>query len=114
MTCVVNLPKIELISPVDAVIVDDKSGLTSGEIIIIPVPTADTELTYALPAGVKAFVAKLLVGKLSIRFTGSGDYATRSPGTGYVSGRLSAGASPMTLYFKSSKNSDTMEIETWV
>lgn len=99
---------------VDATITDDRSGLSIGLVYALAMPIADTEYTLALPAEVRAFTAKLLIpGKLSIRFQAAGDYATRSPGSVYISGKTSPDAPALTLYVKSSQTSDTLEVETW-
>lgn len=99
---------------IDTVMTDDRSGLKVGAVIVIPVPTADTQQTYALPSEVRAFTAKMTLGKLSIKFQASGDYATRSPGSAYVSGKISPDAGTTTLYFESTKDADSLEIETWI
>ena len=99
---------------IDTVMTDDRSGLKIGAVFSVPMAVADTEYTLALPSEVRAFTAKLQVpGKLSIRFSNSGDYATRSPGSAYISGKISPDATSLTLYFKSSHPSDTLEVETW-
>lgn len=98
---------------IDTVMTDDRSGLKIGEVFAIPIPLQDVEDTFVLPAEVRAFTAKLVLGKLSIRFSATSDYATRSPGSAYVSGKISPDAPTLTLYFKSSKDDDTLEIETW-
>ena len=98
----------------DTTVTDDRSGLKIGAVFAVSMPTADVEYTLALPAEVRAFTAKLRVpGALSIKFQPTGDYATRAPGTVYVSGKISPDAGSLTLYFKSSKPDDTLEVETW-
>lgn len=98
---------------VDTTLTDDRSGLKIGEVFNVAIPTQDVEQTFALPSEVRAFTAKLQLGKLSLRFQASGGYSTRSPGSAYVSGKISPDASALTLYFKSGSASDVLEIETW-
>ncbi len=85
-------------------------GATAGQVVTIPIPVADTEQSYALPSGVKAFTAKLNQGKLSLGYASGGPYLPVSPGSSTSVPDLGPGAT-ITLYFKSSKPSDVLSLE---
>lgn len=85
-------------------------GATTGQVVVVAIPTADTEQSYALPSGVRSFTAKLEKGKLSIGYATGGPYLPVSPGSSLSAPDLGPGA-VITIYFKSSKPSDVLSLE---
>ena len=55
---------------VDATIIDDRSGKKDPITVNTPMPLNGTEYSYALPLESRGFYAKLILGKLSLRFSG--------------------------------------------
>lgn len=88
----------------------------------ITVPTADTEQSVAIPAGSKGFRAKLRSqnnnppGRLQIAFQAGQSniaYLTVSPGAWYIPPAELDTNAGLTMYFRSSKDQQVLEIESW-
>lgn len=107
-------------SPVDtrvAVTTDPGDSLTTSDsptttsIINLPMPSANTEYSQALPSNIKSLNIKARgTAKLQLAFTvgQSGvEYITIPPGSTYISDNYYAN---LTLYLTSSKNGETAEI----
>lgn len=95
---------------------------TIGQVIIatptlatVTLTTANQEYSYSIPAGSKRFkVQNRETGLVKIYYsTGASDYWTMWPGNCYEIEGL-AKEITTTLYFKSPKASQILEIETWV
>ncbi len=114
--CVKVLPATPavIVGSLSAIITEDRSGLTPSTIFAEPIPTANIEQSYTMPAGTRAFNLRLREnGKLSLRHLMSGDYREIPPGNTYVS-QVYPDPTSITIYFKSSKDADILEIETWI
>jgi hypothetical protein len=98
---------------VDAVITDDRSGKKVGTVVNTAMAVAGQEYTYAIPLEARGFSARLLLGIMSLRFAASGDYRTIYAGGSYDLEKISPDAGAITLYVKSSKPNDTLQVETW-
>ena len=98
---------------VDATIIDDRSGKKDPITVNTPMPLNGTEYSYALPLESRGFYAKLILGKLSLRFSNTADYLEISPGGTYSLEKISPDAAAITLYFKSTKDNDILQVESW-
>lgn len=117
MAKMLESPVVQLTIPsgtsVNAVITDDRSGKKIGKTVNTSIPTMNTEVSYVIPSTARGFSAKLILGILSIRFNLTDDYKIVSAGNTYDIEKISPDAGTITLYVKSSKDSDTLQVESW-
>jgi hypothetical protein len=91
-------------------------GLATPTVTNVAIPTANTEQSHMFAATVKKFIIKSRErGKLQIAYS-SGQtgtkYITVRPGSIYCMDDLQL-AGVLTLYFRSSKANDVLEVESW-
>lgn len=96
---------------------DSGSKITTPTVVNILVPTANSEQSYTFPTGTKMFRLSVRQGaRLQLSFsagTSGTDFITRFPGFTYESPSIPLDA-VITVYFQCSKNSQTVEVESWV
>jgi hypothetical protein len=100
-------------SAINAVITDDRSGKKNPRTTDIPIPLMNVQQTYVIPANSRGFSMKLLLGKLSLKFDPGDDFREIAAGSSYELEKISPDAGTITLYFKSSKDNDTLQVESW-
>jgi hypothetical protein len=107
-------PVAQFSAPPGGLDVNVVGGKAAATLAVVALAVAGTEYTHTLPAGARSFAARLLMGKMEIRFAASGPYKTVSPGSVYDIDGLSPDAAALTLYVKSTAANDTLQVETWV
>lgn len=91
------------------------AGVTTPVITNIAVPTANTEQSYAFPSDTKKFImrargnARLQIAYIALQ-SGT-NYITVAPGNVYE--EIDLNITSTTIYFQSSKSSETVEILSW-
>lgn len=94
------------------------TGVVTPTIANIAIPTAFTEVAYALPALTKRFLMKLRRGSkafFQVSYdvgTSDTNYESYGPGAYYAEDGIEPSAT-LTLYFQASLDSQTMEITSW-
>jgi hypothetical protein len=82
-------------------------------IITVATPLANTEQSQAIPLGAKKIVLRSQLNAiLQVGYASGGPYFTFAAGAVQEINQIDP-AVAVTLYFKSSKNSDTLYIEYW-
>jgi hypothetical protein len=94
----------------------DTNVVTTPNIDILAMPVKDTEYSYTFPLGTKRFTLKnrgngLIKLGFAVGETSTLEYFTIEPATTY--GEEELAVSPLTLYFQSPSNSQTLEILSW-
>lgn len=90
--------------------------VSQGTIQNIPALVAGTEYSFTMPANTRRFEFKCRgIAKLQFAFVSGGsasNFRTVSPGASYKEEGLVLSA-PITIYFQTTKDSETLELTTW-
>lgn len=100
----------------DVNVINDFDSVSTPNIQNISIPTANTEQSFSFPSSTKNFEVKLRgSGRLQISYTSGAsgtNFITVPIGASYKINDLNL-SSNLSIYFQSSKASETLEIEYW-